>query len=97
MPAQKAGLNGIAEADGLLVSALILIEVRMECAAQFVVFTFQLMLVDREAAGDAQTGEIIKLFRNRLDFDASVTEIFTGHLRLAVPAHAASHLQITRV
>jgi hypothetical protein len=72
-------------------------KIRVECAAQFVEFAFELVLVDREAAGDAETGEVIKLFRYRLDFDASVTEIFTGHLRLAVPAHAASHLQITRV
>ena len=67
----------------------------MECPAQFVEFGFQLMLVDREAAGEAQAGEVIEFFRNRLDLDATVTEIFTGHFRLAVPAHAASHLKLT--
>ena len=67
----------------------------MECPAQFVEFGFQLVLVDHEAAGEAQTGEVIEVFRNRLDLDATVTEIFTCHFRLALPAHAASHLQLT--
>jgi hypothetical protein len=69
----------------------------MKRAAQFVEFAFQLALVDRETARKAHAGEIIKLLRNRLDLDASITEVFTGHFRLAVPAHAASHLQVTRV
>ena len=67
----------------------------MECPAQIIEFGFQLALVDREAAGEAQAGEVIEFFRNRLDLDATVTEIFTCHFRLAVPAHAASHLQLT--
>src|SRR6185295_18203423 len=88
--------GGIAEADGLFVNALILIEIRVERAAQFVEFAFQLALVDREAAGQAQTGEIIEFFRNRLDLDAPLTEVFTGYFRLAMPAHAARHLQFSR-
>ena len=67
----------------------------MERAAQFVEFGFQLVLVDHEAAGEAQAGEVIEIFRNRLDLDAPVAEVFTCHFRLAVPAHAASHLQLT--
>ena len=94
-PVRGIQQGGIAEADGLFGSALVLIEIGMECAAQFVEFGFQLALVDREAAGEAQAGEVIEFFRNRLDLDASVTEVFTGHFRLAVPAHAASHLQLT--
>jgi hypothetical protein len=68
----------------------------MECPAQIIEFGFQLVLVDREAAGEAQAGEVIEFFRNRLDLDASVTEVFTGYFRLAMPAHAARHLQLTR-
>jgi hypothetical protein len=64
----------------------------MECPAQFVKFGFKPVLVDREAAGEAQAGEVVEFFRNRLDLDATVTEIFTCHFRLAVPAHAAGHL-----
>ena len=78
-PVRGIQQSRIAEADGLFGSALILIEIRMERAAQFVEFAFKLALVDREAAREAQAGEVIEFFRNGLDLDASITEIFTGY------------------
>src|SRR5205823_7371541 len=69
-------------------------EIRVERATQLIELLLELRDVDVQTARQAEAAEVVHILGDRLDLDALLTEIFAGDLRLAVPAHAAGHLQL---
>src|SRR5581483_9999714 len=84
----------VLQADRALGLAFLLIEVRMKRPAELIELRLERRRIDPQPAGQAERGEIIGLLRDGLDLHALLAEVFAGHFGLAMPAHAARHLQL---